>query len=39
MDNVDTMQNGCREVFSNDFMLADTDSGTSNAVNANRRDR
>lgn len=39
MDNVDTMQNGCREIFSNDFMFADTSSETPNAVNANRRDR
>lgn len=39
MDNVDTMQNGCREIFSNDFMLADTDSETSDTVNANRRDQ
>ena len=39
MDNVDTMQNGCREVLSSKFMFADTSSETPNAVNASRRDR
>ena len=39
MYNVDTMYNGCREVLSSEFMLGDTDSETSDAVNANRRDR
>lgn len=39
MYNVDTMLNGCREVLFSEFMLVDTDSETSDAVNANHRDR